>query len=539
MRLGRNRYSLVIALTLALMIMISLAGCRTPEDSSGGPTGGELTPQEGGTLVVAYWSDPISFNPDMKVDDAGYGIYPNIFNQLVTSDADFNVIPDLAKDWEVTNEGMTYTFFLREGVTWHDGEPFTSADVMWTLATIIEEGGSASDSLSIIDTIDTPDEHTVVITLKAANAPFMSFLAYYGTYIMPKHIYEGTDWAENPANQDPVGTGAFKFVEWVKGDHITLEANEDYWGEGPYVDRVVYKIIPDASTALQSFLGGEVDINKNRAPLAQIPALQNNSSVTVNVTSTPARYYAAFNLADKDRPMADLKVRKAIALAVDRHRIAERGLQGFGSAAEGFYTPAITWAYNNESVLPDQDLEAAKSLLDEAGYPAQKDGIRFSIVLPYMTGQSYGDMAALIKDDLVAIGIDVELQELEISAWMSTVLSNKDFDLTLLNGTQGPDPDNLRLRIGTGAYVNASSYSNDEVDQLLEQGAILPDPADRATYYKQVQEIMAEELPILPLAEAMSVYVYKSYVHGTPDNEARGQVPDNNYSLVWLEGLDK
>lgn len=524
----RGKAWLALILVIALASTVLLAGCRR-----GGEGSGSLEPVKGGTLVVAHWEDPVSFNPDAKIDDAGASIYYNIFNKLVTLDVDYKVIPDLATDWDISPDGKTYTFHLAQGVKWHDGVPFTSTDVKWTFEAIINNHGSAYDSLSCIDTIETPDDNTVVIKLKDPNAPFLSFLAWIGTFIMPKHIYEGTDWLTNPANQKPIGTGPFKFVEWVQGDHITLEANPDYFAGAPYLDKVIFKIIPDSNTALQDFLNGGCDINNNRPPMSEIPTLQQTEGVKVDIKPMPSRYYIAFNLG-KD-PFKDLNVRKAVAMAIDGQDIVTRALQGLGSPAEGFYTPSIAWAYNADAKRPAFDVEAAKKLLDDAGYTKKADGFRFHWTLPYFTGQEWADMATVIKSQLAAIDIDVELQQLEIAAWMTKVITNKDFDLTILNGFQGPDPDNLRLRVGTGGGINVMGYSNPDIDALLEEAAKKLTPEERAPLYFQVQEKLAQDLPFIPYAEVVNIEVYHSRVHGLPWTEARGELGFDSFAKAWLE----
>ena len=489
-------------------------------------------PQMGGTFVIAYEGNPISFNPDWKIDDMGAGIYPNIFSKLVTLDVNYNVIPDLAKSWEVSSDGKVYTFHLRKGVKWHDGVPFTSADVKWTFDKIISAKGCAYNNLEKVKEITCPDDYTVVIKLKEPYAPFLGFIAWYGTYIMPKHLYAGTDWGTNPHNQNPVGTGPFKFVEWVKGDHVTLKRNDDYWAGKPYLDKVVYKIIPDSNTAMQAFLNGEADYDENRPGLPLIPVLQKTPGVRVIVTPSPSRYYISFNLR-KGRKTSDLLVRQAIELAIDRNEIVKKVLKNFGKAAVGFYTPAIPWACAPDVKLPAMDVEKANALLDKAGYKRDAKGVRFNLDLLYFQESDWADMAAVIKENLAKVGIKVNLGEYEIATWIDKVLKAHDFDLALLDGFQGPDPDNLRLRVGTHGSIQFMGYSNPEVDEALDKGSQIADIEKRKPYYYKVERLLAKDLPILPLAEVVYVRIFKNYVHGLPIEEP-GKVGTGNYYLVWL-----
>jgi len=497
-------------------------------------------PRMGGTLVVAYWGDPKSFNPDAQVDDAGAGIYRNVFSQLVTLDVDYNVIPDLAYKWDVSPDGKTYTFYLYRNVTWHDGYPFTAEDVKWTLEAIKKFRGVAYSLIKAdnIESIECPDDYTVVIHLKKPYAPFLGFLAWYGTWIMPAHIYKNyTDWMspEIEANRKPVGTGPFKLVEWVKGDHITLVANEKYFRGRPYLDKIVYKIIPDASIALQAFLAKEADLLAHRPPLAEIPRLQKTPGVNVVIRPIPSRWYIGFNL--KKSPFNDSRVRLAIAYAINRSEIVEKALSGFGEPAEGTYTPAIAWAYNPHAKLPPYDPAKAEKILDEAGYKRGPNGIRFTITYTCWSGPEEEAIGNVIKDNLKKIGIEVKLEVLEFNIWEEKVVKRRDFDIALCDGFQGPDPANLKIRVGAGEYINFAGYNNTEVERLFELGATTTDLSKRKEIYWKIQEILAKDLPYLTLADLVIFHIWSSEFHGFPwEPEAKGKVGYGNYRLVWWEG---
>ena len=514
---------------MVVALLLSVAACST----GGNGTTGSLKPKKGGTFIIAYTGDPINFNPDAKIDDMAYAINQNLFNKLVTLDYNYNVIPDLAEALPtISADGKTYTFKLRKGVKWHDGKPFTSADVKWTFDTIIAKKGNASSNLAALDKVETPDDSTVVMSLKEPSAPFLGFLAWYGTFIMPKHIYDGTDWLENPANMNPVGTGPFKFAEWKKADHVTLTANKDYFKGAPYLDKVIFQIIPDANTALQAFLNGDVDYLQTRPPLSEVKKLQQTSGVKMILLPSPSRYYVAFNQGRK--PFDNVKVRQAVQLAINNAEIAEKALKGLGAPAENYYTPSIGWAVNKNAKIPARDLDQAKKLLDEAGLKPDAKGIRIKTNLPYFTGSDWKDMATVIKENLKEVGIDVTLEELEIAAWMAKVIDKHDFGVTILNGFQGPDPDNLRLRVGTGGGINVSGYSNKAIDEALTAGRQKMNQADRAPFYFKAQELMAQDLPIAPLAEVVTIAPFKDYVHNMPIDEAKGKVTFADFSLVWL-----
>ena len=235
---------LLSVFVVCLAMVLSLSGCGTDETTGG--TSGEGSADQ--TLVMVTTTEPQSFNPDFKSDDGAWPINQNIFNRLVKLGANTTINMDLAESYEFSEDGMTLTFHLHEGVKWHDGEPFSSEDVKWTYDTAIAEKWSKSDSLANIESIECPDENTVVMNLKTPDVSIISKLAWYGTFIMPKHIYEGTDTATNPANQQPIGTGPFKFVSYEPGVAVTLERNEDYFGDVAKAKTLKFAIISDQNT---------------------------------------------------------------------------------------------------------------------------------------------------------------------------------------------------------------------------------------------------------------------------------------------------
>ncbi|RLE72783.1 MAG: hypothetical protein DRZ80_06910 [Thermoprotei archaeon] len=526
-------------ISLVLLLLISLTLVPTAYKKVSGEVEG---PRLGGTLVIAHWGEPLSFNPDAQVDDAGYAIHSLIFNKLVTLDVDYNVIPDLAYKWEVSSDGLVYTFYLYDNVTWHDGEKFTAKDVKFTLEAIKKFKGVAYEDIKVenIDRIETPSDYVVKIYLKEPYAPFIQFLAWYGTFILPEHIYGNvTDWLDPnlPALQEPVGTGPFKLQEWVKGDHITLVANENFFRGRPYLDKIVFKIIPDATAALQSFLAGEADVLGHRPPLTEIPKLQETPGVIVQMEPVPSRWYMCFNM--RHKPLDDVRVRKAIAMAINRSEIVEKAENGYGEVAEGTYTPAIAWAYNPNAKLPEYNPDEANRILNEAGYARGEDGFRFKLTYVSWQGPEEEAMGQIIKESLKKIGIDVEIKILEFSLWLEKVYKGDEVDFTVVDGFQGPDPANLRFRVTgeTPQSLNLAHYKNEEVEKLFEEAEKIADTAERQKLYWRIQEILAEDLPYLPLVELIVFRIYKSEFHGFPwEEEARGKVGYNDYRLVWWEG---
>ena len=289
----------ILSLVLAAMLMLGLSTAATAEEA-----------RCGGTLIAWLGGDPASYNPDMAMDDYTAMVMENVLSRLLKFDYCGNLLPDLATSWDVSEDGLTYTFHLVD-TQWHDGQPFTADDVIWTLQKVQAEG-IMGYALMGVTAMEAPDPRTVVLTLGAPDASLLYNLAYFGTYILPKHLYDGQDWLTcEAATSQPVGTGPYKFVEHQRSVSITLEANLDYFGSVAQTDRLVYSIIPDPNTAVQAFLNGELDYLGAAAPASELDNLRSQGYV-VNEQPYASRYYIAFNLRE-GRATADLKVRQAIA----------------------------------------------------------------------------------------------------------------------------------------------------------------------------------------------------------------------------------
>lgn len=266
MKFARKALTALLALAmLAGLFFCTERTCR----SAGKPVRGRTDAVQGGTYIIRQATDPGSFNPDIKGDDMATYTATNVFNRLVKTTASTEIIPDLAESWEFSEDGKTLTFHLYENVKWHDGEPFSSEDVKWTLDMIRTEGFQ-SNSFKMIEEITCPDANTVVIQMSSPSAAILSSLGWLGTFILPKHIYEGTDWTANEANMHPIGTGPFKFESYEKGQAITLVRNDDYFMDAPYLDKLVITIIPDANTAFQAYMN-----RRSRRSDAEYPKQRN------------------------------------------------------------------------------------------------------------------------------------------------------------------------------------------------------------------------------------------------------------------------
>ncbi|MBU5439442.1 ABC transporter substrate-binding protein [Tissierella sp. MSJ-40] len=489
------------------------------------------TPKVGGTFVVSMAREPQTYNPCAQADDAAYVIIQNMFNKLVKINGDDKVIPDIAKEWEYSDDGKTLTFHLQENVKWHDGEKFSSEDVKWTFDQIIKEKGFASASLAGVEEITCPDENTVVFKLEAPNSGLLGYIAWFGTYIMPKHIYEGTDWLQNSANQSPIGTGPFKFVEHKKGESITIERNDDYWGHKPYLDKIVYTIIPDQNTAFQGWLNGEIDESRNGVPLNEAHSFDDDPNYVVKEKLWPNKLYINFNL--REGKFADIKVRQAVAYGIDRDEIFTKALKGIGQKAEYFISPIYDWAINEDVKLPERDVEKARALLEEAGYKADENGIYFSTTMDLFPG--FDDVAEVIKANFKDIGIDMKINVMDDPAYDEKVWFGHDYEITMIGGYQGPDISAISSRIESNGSMNIGGYNNPKIDELLKQGLVLTTEEERAPIYKEIQEILAEDLPVIFYSEKGAKLVVKSYVKGHPATEASDKASEAEFTYVWLD----
>lgn len=510
----RRRFILGRGLALLAFLLLG-TGCAQEE-----PADLPARKGGGGTFRVVLPGEPRSLDPNSMDDETSLLVASNLYNKLVALDTDSRLLPDLAGSWEVSQDGLAYTFALRENVLWHDGQPFTAADVRWTLEHRKGRPSFAAEALRRIQALETPDEHTVVLRLAEPWAPLLTTLAWEGFYILPRHL------GASPAR--PVGTGPFRFGAWDRGKSLTLEANRDFWKPGPYLDRLVYRFA-DSDRALDLILSGQADYMVIRPSLDRLPALAVDPRVRVLTSPTDSRYYLAFNLR---RPLfQDRRLREAINRALDRPALLERSLHGYGAPGYGFYTPAVAWAYNARALAPAFDPGRARALL--AAVLGSRAG-SFQPVFLSASLNPFGDMAREVARQLGAVGIAVRLELEPLDRWYERAMKRHDFDIALVGGNQGPDPESLNLRFGSRGLAQIMGYESAELDAAVSEGGRHADLARRAQAYFRAQEILARDLPIAPLAESIRVVVCRRGVTGLPQAEGRGLVPPHDYSLVRL-----
>ncbi len=471
------------------------------------------TPQYGEKVVFALPYSITTFNPNYDYEGASVTwLAMNVFNKLVGYDyATGGYFPDLARTWTVSPNGRTYTFHLEKKAKWHDGKPFTAADVKWTIDSIIKEKGYNQTNLKEVSSVQVVDDNTVVIQLSDVNAAFISVLS--GIYILPKHLYEGSDPRKNPHNLNAVGTGPFKVGELVPDSHVFLDANKEYFRGRPYLDRIIIRVIRSLTTQIAALEAGEIDHMLSSPPPQQVDRLK-KAGFEVSVQKLLTMAWIGFNM---DRPyFADQRVRRAIAMAVDVDEIMRRVYLGFAKGTRNVYTSAVPWAFNPDAKQPAYNPAEAERLLNEAGWPRKADGVRFRTKIITYTVAIYGteEINLLIREYLRKVGIEVELERIEFALFTQRVLRDRNVEMSPSGGNHGPDPSEYYQMVGSTGGRNFMGYKNAEVDRLLNEARRTLDQKERAKKYFRVQEIVAQDMPRLNIFEHVWIYIYKPGLAG-------------------------
>jgi len=490
-----------------------------------------------GHLVVAIQFDAQAFNDAFRyyTGHGGYFVSNNIYSRLVVLDVfdRGDIHPDLAETWESPDDGKTWIFHLNPAARWHDGVPVTAHDVAYTYTTVLANGYTGMTFLSDIESTRSVDDHTVEILLSTPNAAFLGQLgSFVLTHIVPKHLYDGTDWETNPHNFNPIGSGPFKFEEWVQGERIELVANTDYWREGPYVERLTYRVMGDLDEAMDALAAGDVHFVTRDVPCQRVEAFRALPGVDVNVIPGHSMGFVAFNW---DKPLfQDRRVREAVARAIDRRPIAAQ-ICPFATTPVHYYLEAVDWAFNPEAKAPEYDPIQAERLLDDAGYPRVESGHRlpdpirigYRLIYPH-----YGVSANLIAEQLSAIGIEATVEGADPVTWNDKYLRDGDFDLLIEAGDIGPDPQIMSSFLATGGTRNIMRYSNEIVDQAFEDGRSTTDLTERGKHYRVLQAALADDIARIPFLQHGEHLPHRTEFTGWSWSEGvRGTVP------FWYHGL--
>jgi peptide/nickel transport system substrate-binding protein len=504
--------------------------------------------KSGGTLVMLVQPEPPSLASYLSTSGPIGLVAPKIYDGLLDYDKDLKAVPSLAESWNVSDDGKTVTFNLRKGVKWHDGKPFTSADVQFTIMNVLKKvHPRGPNSFKEVTKIETPDAHTAMFRL-ANPAPYMmrSFGAYESP-IVPRHLLDGQDLKSAPIANKPVGTGAFKFVEWKKGQYIRLDKNPNYWKKDlPYLDRIVARFIPDASTRTAAMEKGEVHYGAYGAipnvDVVRLRKLKNIGVTTDGYAMINPMSLIEFNTTTP--PFNNSAIRKAISLTLDRKFLIDNVWFGYGkpatSALSSSYAATGLYAEGMPNYPATPDVEAAKKLLDDAGIKPDANGVRAKAVLdliPY--GEDWRRAGEYMKQALGDIGIKLDLRYEDVPTWLKRVYANYDFRMNVNYFYQLPDPvlgvhrhyGTDQIRKGTH-FVNSSRYSNPKLDKLLSDGAKEPDATKRSAIYKEIQEILANDMPVVNLHEMKFVTVFNSKLKG---HDVSGFGAYGSFDRAWFD----
>jgi peptide/nickel transport system substrate-binding protein len=464
----------VIATMVALLVTVSCAQAQRVDLGQGS-----------GNLIAAIAGEPDQLDPQKTSAYFSFEVLENVFDTLVEPDANLEMRPALAKAWSVSPDQLTWTFHLRNGVTFQDGSPFTADDVVYSYRRIIDEKLSNVDKFSAVTDVSAPDPYTVLIRVKQPTPNLLTNLGgFKGMAIVQRKNVESGQIATHP-----VGTGPFAFASQKSGDSITLTANPTYWGGRPKVPGVTFRFISEPSTALSALQAGEIDWT-DAIPTQRVAQLKNDDSIKLAVTPSNDYWYLALNEA-RD-PWRDPRVRKAIAYAIDRNAIVQATSYGTAEAnqlaiPEGnpWFTPYDKYRY---------DVDEAKRLLNEAGAsPKNLDMLVTSEYPETVTA------AQVIADNLKPLGITVNIRTVDFATWLDEQ-NTGHFDMLMMGWLGNIDPDDFYYaQHHTNGSSNAQKFSNPDVDRLLDAGRVEVNRQARQQDYAKAATIIADQVSYIYL----------------------------------------
>lgn len=496
-----------VGLLFASLLTVSsvLSGC-TSDTTSNNESGTKA--KAGGTLVVARLSDATTLDPHFITDiPSANVVYEKVYETLVVPDKNMEPQPLLAKEWKQIDD-VTWEFKLREGVKFHDGAPFNADAVKTNFERILDPKTSSPQAgkLEMIKEIKVIDDTTVQFLLKYPYAPLLSILeSNEGSIISPKSITENSD----KIGQNPVGTGPFVFESWKSGEEIAIKKNKDYWGNKPKIDGVVFKVVPEDATRIAMIETGEAHVT-DQVPVTEIERIDASDTMDLYRTDGLAVEYLSFNT--KKKPFDDIRVRKAVAHAIEVDAIIKGVYNDIGTKANSTMSPKV-FGYDPTIKGYDYDINEAKKLLKEAGV---KDGLEFTLTTSDRKERI--NMAEVIQSQLKGIGINVKIQVLEYGAYIEATAKGEHQVAIGGWGNATGDGDynqyNLFNSKSQGAAGNSAFYSNPEVDKLIESARKESDSEKRKELYSQAQKIEREDVPYVPIRNYEHLAVYGKSVNG-------------------------
>jgi peptide/nickel transport system substrate-binding protein len=494
----------------------SSAFAQTPAASPAATPGGagvsvslpDATPdasvKTGGRLKMGLQADPAELDPQITNLTAAWHVIEHVYDGLVAVGKSLEPEPALATSWDISADGLTYTFHLRKGVKFHNGREFISKDVAYTFGRIVDPATASPNASDYtgVKSVATPDDYTAVFTLASADASFMAKLLASAAVIVPQEEVE----KNGDLNNTMVGTGPFKFKEYIPNSSVTLDKNDDFWLPGfPYLDGLDMIIVSEATSRTAAVVQGTADFIEY-APVQDLPKFKDNKDYTVTGDQNTNIRYVAVNVSKA--PLDKLEVRQAIAKVTDRNPIIQSAVFGYGTPMLAVF-PDTYWA-GLKTDIPAPDIDGAKALM-------QKAGITDTVKLRITSWSAYAflsNAAVVLQEQLKQIGIDATLDLQENATYLDGYF-NGDFDLSVTGTSAYIDPnDVIATNFKTGGDANGIKYSNPEVDKLIDQGVAETDQEKRAVIYQKIQQLLIDDLPWVNLFIANQYEVMKSYVKG-------------------------
>ncbi|MDR3764816.1 MAG: ABC transporter substrate-binding protein [Acidobacteriota bacterium] len=481
-----NRLSRLLANFAALTAFVSLAlvfsSCKHPA-------------AEPGTAVMLIESSPLNLDPRVGTDAQSERIGELIFEGLVRRDDNFQLQPRLAESWQVPDP-LTYVFHLRRDVRFHDGRPMTSADVKWTLDSLLSGRirSAKTSAYRYVASVDAPDDFTIVIHLRAPYAALLWNLSDGALGVVPRG-------SGDELSRHPIGTGPFVYVSDAPDREVVLARNDHYWGTPAHLLRVRFKVVPDATTRALELRKGSADAEINALPGDMIPTLAADPKLVVEREPGTSYQYLAMNL--RDPLFRDVRVRQALAFAIDRQPMIHSLWHDMARPADSVLPPQH-WAYNPDAAQYPYNPARARQLLDAAGYRPGPDGVRFHLSMKTSTDETTRLICAVLQQQLRQVGIALDIHSYEFATFYSDVVKGA-FQIYSLRwvGGSNQDPDIFENVFDTASFAprraNRGYYSNPEVDRLIAEARQSIVPAKRAADYREIQRILNQDLPYIHL----------------------------------------
>ncbi|WP_146547735.1 ABC transporter substrate-binding protein [Rummeliibacillus suwonensis] len=496
----RKPWLLAILLLTVNLLLLSACGSSNKADESEKDRKGTQTEKSktGGSVVVAIPQDLDYLDPNLAEAAGTREVMFNIFEGLLKANTEGGLDPAIAESYDISDDGLTYTFTIRDGVKFHNGQTLTSKDVAYSYAKLagLKTGKPLSSSFANVKKIETPDDKTVVIQLKEKEAAFITAVT---ASIIPANYKD--------SNKTPIGTGPFKFVEYKKGQSLIVEKNKDYYVKGiPYLDKVEFRIVPDQEAAFLALQSGEIDIYPR---IATEKAEQLATGFKTISNEQNLVQLLAFN--NKVKPFNHIKVRQAINYAVNKDEIIKGVALGKGTKIGSNLSPVLSKYYNNElEDLYPTDTEKAKKFLKEAGYP---NGFEFTITVPSVY-PFHVDTAQVIVNQLEKIGVKAKIESVEWGVWLERVYNGRDYETTIIGLDGKLDPFEILSRYISTADNNFLNFKDPKLDKVLSNAKVEIDENKRITDIKEAQKIIAEDAAGVFIMDPHTNVTFKDTIKG-------------------------